>query len=236
MKPSHSLLPSLTVTLIAIQHVNSQPINDSSGRLAVKQFYHDIGENAFLYNGTEYVNADPLLKGDPYFLGNVVWHGSVVYNNVAYFNIELLYDIWNDDVITRRYNNGVLMNLIGEKIKTFTLGNHSFIRLTRGDNGNASLTTGFYELIYDGNTQVLAKHRKYIDKGNAETGFVESTHYFIRKNGGYFAVRHKRELLSLLSDKRDAVKKFLKANDLNYKQQPQETLARVAAFYDQASK
>ena len=105
------------------------------------------------------------------------------------------------------------------------------------DSSNASLTTGFYELIYDGNTQVLAKHRKYIDKANAlETGFAESTHYFIRKNGKYFAVRHKRELLSLLRDKTDAVKKFLKANDLNYKQQPQETLRRVAAFYDQVSK
>ena len=237
MKLCHSLLPSLTATLITIQHVNGQPVNDSSGRGVVKQFSQDIGENAFIYNGTEYINADPLLKGDPFFLGNETWNGTLVYNNVAYSNVRLLYDTWNDVVITQRYNNGVLMNLISEKIKAFTLGNHSFIRLIKDDNGNASLTTGFYELFYDGSTQVIAKHRKRIDKANTvETGFVESTHYFLRKNGKYFAVKNKRELLRLLHDKTDVIKKFLKANGLNYKQQPEETLARVAALYDQVSK
>lgn len=222
---------------MSIQHVNSQPLNDSSGRIAVKQFYQDIADNALLYNGTEYINADPTIKGDPYFLGKEILNGNLVYDNITYADVPLLYDTWNDLVISQRYNNGVLMTLISQKIKSFTVGNHTFIRLTNNATSNASLVTGFYELIYDGNTQVIVKRRKQIYEANTlEKSFVESTHYFIRKDGKYFAVKNKKELLGLFPDNREALKKFLKENDLNYKKEPEETLLKTAAFYDQLSK
>ena len=184
--------------LISIHLAQGQPINDTSGKVAVRQFYQDIADNAQLYNGTEYVNADPTITGDPYFLGKWIINGSLVYNNVTYSDVPLLYDTWNDLVISQRYNNGVLMTLISEKIKSFALGNHTFIRVTKNATDNASLTAGFYELIYDGNTQVIVRHRKQIyESTSLEKSFVESTHYFVRKGGKYFAIKNKKDLFDL---------------------------------------
>jgi len=234
MKICYRLLAFLTASLILIKNAKGQLITDTSGKIAVRQFYEVIADNALLYNGTEYVNADPTIAGDPYFLGKWIINGNLVYNNVTYSDVPLLYDSWNDRVISQRFNNGVLMTLISEKIKSFSLGNHIFIRVTKNATDDASPSTGFYEVIYGGNTQVIARHRKQIyESASLEKSFVESTHYFVRKDGKYFAIKNKKDLFGVLHDKSDGIKKLLKNNNLSYKKEPQETLVQAATFYDQ---
>jgi len=234
MRLSYACLSLFTAAVLNCRTVQCQSGNDSSTQLLIAQFYQAVADNAFLYNGTEFTNADPAIKGDPYFLADALQKGKLVYNEVAYSDVPLLYDAWHDQLISQRYNNGVLMILISEKIKSFTIGNHQFTRLITNTGPNAALTTGFYELIYDGNSQVLAKHHKQIYESNSlEKSFVESLHFFIRKKDVYSLVKNRKDLLAVFRDKKDNVKKYIRQNKLNYKKEPARTLSAVAAFYDQ---
>jgi len=221
---------------IFFQFANCQPAYDSLAKMAVNLFYQAIADNALLYNGTEYINSDPNIGGYP-FLINEFQKSDLVYDNVTYPGVSLLYDILNDRVISPRYNNGVLMILISEKIKSFTLADHKFIRLTNDTTINASLAAGFYDLLYDGNTQVLVKYHKHLYESNTlEKSLVETTSYFIRKGGRYVVVKRKGDMLALFRDKKTDLKKYTRKNKLNYRKSPEETLIKVAAFYDQLKK
>ena len=222
--------------IIFFQVADCQPLYDSSAKMAVNLFYQVLADNALLYNGTEFTNSDPNIGGHP-FLINDVQKGDLVYNNVTYPGIPLLYDILNDRVISQRYNHGVLMILISEKIKSFTLAGHTFVRVTNDTSTNVSLATGFYDLVYDGQTRVLVKYHKHLYESNSlDKSFVQTKRYFIQKDRIYAVVKRKGDLLAIFRDKKTDLKKYIRANKLNYRKNPEETLAKVAAFYDQLKK
>ena len=164
-------------------YVSAQEANSATTPKPVDLFYSTVNESAHLYNGTEYIMYDQHIKGDPYFTAADFRPGSVFYDGTLYENVPMLYELTTDNVIIRRYNQGVLMALISEKISYFKLLDHLFVHLVPDSTNKNIITNGFYDRIYNGNTVVYVKRSKitHDDAATFDKAFMEDNKYFIYK-------------------------------------------------------
>src|SRR5262249_6957319 len=137
-----------------------------------------------------------------------------------------------DKIVIEHYQSHTLMELINEKIDRFSLDRHSFIYLAR--NNTSAIKDGFYELLYDGKTKVIAKHDKSLQKAlkNKEISyyFAPRTRYYIIMNRIYFPVKTKSSVLSVFKDREKELKQFIGKNKISFRGNRAQALARLAEF------
>jgi hypothetical protein len=158
--------------------------------------------------GSEYNESLYNFKNNahPFFLSWQVHNGDILYCNILYKNIDLQYDIVQDEVIVENFS-GRKIALVKEKITDFTLEGRLFRRISDFE-ANNKIKPGFYNvLVSNGDIELLAKREKII-KGQsnnfnykiAETYIEENTKYFLVKDGNYFQVKNYKNVVKLLSD------------------------------------
>ena len=207
---------------------------------AIGLYQKKTGAQSHLYNGRNY--RVPPIAGDhhPYFDSFDWVNGTVVYDGYQYTDVPLLYDIYQDKLISELPYNAKEYELIPEKVTAFTIGEHRFIRMQKQNVNGALPATGFYELIYEGNTQVIARHHKNLYEQVQTTQLTreyrEKSRYYILVNKSYYAVNNKRGLLKLLHNQRQAIRKFMNDENLRFASDKSNTLARVAAYYDRLTR
>ncbi len=183
-----------------------------------------------IFNGTEYRDYRPLKDELPLF--SVDWvDGSVFYEGEVYENIPLLYDLSTDKLITEHYSSRQKIELIDNKIESFSLGEHHFVHL-RDDR----LRKGFYELVYDGTTKVYMRRQKTLQQSLAGTeirrNFEEKEFYYIFKKGNYYSVKNKKSVIAVLKDKKSELNQFIAKNHIRFKISREKSIAMVAEYYD----
>jgi hypothetical protein len=201
-------------------------------------FYTAIGPQSRLYSGTDYQGYDPTINGNAYFLDTASFKtGWLVYDGYLYKNVPLLYDINADQLITKEYQSGLKIQLIKNRIASFNLLGHHFINLTPNASNPNSLYNGFYDVLYNGRIQVLAKREKslqMVNTSNHESYFSASLDYFIYKNNAYYPVKSQGSFISVLKDKKSDLQHYIRTNRLKFNKQGREgAMAKVAAYYDQ---
>ncbi|MEO6328623.1 MAG: hypothetical protein ABIO55_06815 [Ginsengibacter sp.] len=193
-----------------------------------------------LYNGSEYTyNAYYPFKineGDPFFQSQHFVAGAVFYNDVLYENTLLLYDIVKDELLIHDPTNIYVIRLNNQRIGGFTISGHTFIRLNMDTANTAVLNTGFYEVLYNGNVALYKKVSKLLFDRTSTTEInkytVESNKYFIKKGNNYFAVKNKKSLPLLMSNKKREVQQFIRNNKLNFRKAEEDYLVKTVAYYD----
>ena len=202
-------------------------------------FYRSLGEQSPLFNGPEYYSYDPLIKGNAYFLEvNAFSPGSVHYDGAFYTGVPMLYDIHKDKVVVLLYNHFSKFSLVDEKVKSFDFLDHHFININVDTlRNNEILTSGFYDELYSGKTQVLAKRSKNIQtSAGSQTGpesyFDPQISYVLRKNNVYYSFSSKGSMLSILKDKKKELTQYIKAKDINFRKNPEEAMVEIASYYD----
>jgi len=205
-------------------------------------FYASIGKQSPLYNGTEYTFYDPIVTGNAYFSDvKAFTPASLVYNGILFNQVPILYDIYSDQVVVLLYNHFTKFALVKEKVSSFDyLGRH-FININADTLANNTvIQSGFYNELYNGKTQVLAKSSKNIQttsgQNSIETYFNLSKSYYVRKNGTYYSVSGKGSMLDVLKDKKKQLQQYIRASQLNFRKEPEEAMVEVTSYYDQLSK
>ena len=124
-----------------------------------------------MYNGSEYAyNAYypfTINEGDPFFQSKTFDTGAVFYNNVLYENVPLLFDIVKEELLTHDPTNNYIMRLNNERVKWFIIWGHTFVRLNHDSANNSPLHTGFYDLLYNGNTSLYKRDLKIFKENTA---------------------------------------------------------------------
>ena len=194
----------------------------------IANYYIAIGQQSRLYSGKEYYYYDRVIKGTPLFPLNVQsWEtGEVTYDGFKYQGVPMMYDIYQDIVVVLLYNHFSMYSLINDKVKDFSFSGHHFVRINIDTipNDKSGLTTGFYEQLYAGKCQVVARH--------AKTYFLEAHDYFLRKGKTWYKVNSQGALFSVLKDKKPALQKYLKDHNLVFNDNPELALSLLAAYYD----
>jgi hypothetical protein len=218
------------------------PIADSNtDQLAVKNaidiYYNFIGENNHLNNGSEYVTPFYRESMHPYYKTILFSPGSVVYDDISYSNIALMYDIINDQLITNRYKMNYRIVLVNDKIKSFSLLGHNFVRIVQDSNSKSGISTGYFDQLYSGNLKVFVKRQKKREEilrdNELIARIVENDIVYIQKGEIYLPIKNKKTLFSVFRDQKNDLRKYLRRNNINFKENPENAIVKSAEYIDQ---
>jgi hypothetical protein len=206
-----------------------------SAKNHIIQLYIDSAkENLRLYNGTEFTAAYRSSLGHPFYEYSDPQTGEILYDGILYPGVKLLYDIIRDEVIFINEFKNLNIKLIPQKISWFTLQDHKIVQLFRDSNTINFPGNGFYEQLYEGLVSVFKKSKKQLyepTRQDESAKFVQYDLYYVRKNNTYYQIDNKRSLLTVCSDRKSDVSKFIQRENLNFKKDPAAMLTRVIDYY-----
>ncbi|NCD69162.1 hypothetical protein [Mucilaginibacter agri] len=205
----------------------------------VNYYNKSVGQQSRLYNGAEYTPYSPVIKNNPYFQDLTdVKPGTVTFDGYTYTKVPMMYDMYKDVLAVQLYNNFTKYVLASERVGSFDLSGHHFVYVSADTVVNAgSFASGFYEQMYGGKTEALARYSKSIQNQSSgndiETYFTKvKTLYYIKKGGSYHEVSSEGDVLKLLKDRKKELQQYIKTNNINFRKAPVEALTSVAGYYD----
>jgi len=220
-------LKLLSLSLIILNGASGQTLrSDTTLQNALNNasvvYTKAIGAQLPLNNGPEYYFYNPVkFRGSAYFMDTTYTPGSVYYDGAEYKEVQYV--------------------LLNDRVQNFDLLKHHFININADTlTKNTVMTTGYYDELYHGRTEVVSKRYKTIQRYNSTTGAQEAYSYFtdtkedffIRKDNIYYNVAGKRELLDILKDKKKQLQQYVKGNNIKFNKDRGQALASVAAYYD----
>ena len=204
------------------------------------QYLQTMGSNSMLFNGVVYEHYWNTVAGHPFFLTDQFQKGTLQYENGIYSDIPLQYDMHFDLLVSRTFLNDINLQLVSEKIKSFSIRNHIFIRVNADSSNAAFMKTGFYEVIHQGMISVLVKRENKIIRSlktdELAEKFREYDSYYLQDEKGFHPVSDESSLISLLADQKQEMKKFLKGRNIHFKKDPEMTMVQAVIFYEQLKK
>lgn len=180
------------------------------------------GLNPLLYNGQIYSYAiPPSVKGNQYLTDKNFTSGTIKINDKTFTNLQLNYDIYNQEVLLQfelNYKMQVI-KLCKEKIKEFTLGHKKFQLMKEQESTDKKI----YQVFGEGKYKVLYHWKKELKLSNTSA----NTYYLFTKpqktmylqfNNQKHKFRNNRTFLSLFNkSNKNKIKKTIKQNGLNIK-------------------
>lgn len=202
-------------------------------------FYHQsLFPETGLYNGPQYVEyAYTLTEGTPFFEA-AFSPGDIVYDNVLYKNVPMLYDLVKEQVVINDPHNIYKISLLNKRISGFTLYNHHFVRLRADSTDKKIIETGFYDELYLSKDITLYKKTKKNVEENITSSqglnrfIVQTINYYFKKENKFYEVSSKKDVLKVLDDRKKDVHQFITKNKLKLRKDKENSLKRIAAFYD----
>jgi hypothetical protein len=199
-------------------------------------YLSEIGDNAQIYHGSEYIRYGLKANGFPYYESDSMLTGSVNYQGNIYTDMNLFYNLVTDEIIIHDYQHNAFITLPHGKVGFFTIGSHEFIELVNKQSVGLRVD-GFYEQLFSGEPGLFVRREKRLDvgSGSEETKYIQYNTYWLRKNNRYFMVESKTSLLDLLKDQEDLLKKYIRTNKLKFriKKDLESSLVLTTMYYSQ---
>lgn len=217
------------------QHDSVLYQNAYSNSLSV--FNKERGDQSPLYNGRIYKRYVYFVKsGSPYFLSENFGSGWVIYDNILFKNLSMLYEDLRKCVVYKKDSDEI--QLIHERISSFYIEGHQFIRLSPDSTHNNIQGNDFYEILYDGPSEVLKNTIKHIQEvPTVEEGLTryvrKKDSYFIKVGTRFELVRSKTDLMNIFQAHKKEMETFLKKGKLKYGENTDNLLIQAAGYYDQ---
>lgn len=193
--------------------------------------------DAPVYNGAQYLYYTFKMDGNPFFQASDLSSGWVSYLGKIYRPLSMLYDVTRNEVVVLLPDSNSRAVLHNEFIDSFHLAGHTFISL-KEDHKQNLYNTGFYDVLYKGHIQLLARRtklmREILEDNPIVTSIYPKDFFYIHKKGLYYFVTDKREVFRLFADKTNEIKKMMRRQHLKFDRTDFEnTLTSVVAYYDQ---
>jgi hypothetical protein len=214
-------------------------INAIAIRNAVQAYHQFLSPQAGLYNGSEYVDyAYTINEGIPFFETAAFSRGIVDYDGMVYEGVPLLYDEVKEAVVIPDVSGRYKIQLNNERLAGFTLLNHHFVKLMPDSVGRSPIRPGFYDVLYDGNMKLYKKQTKAILESvtislGLKRTIDEQSNFYIKSGNAYYKITNKRSVLNINDNHRKEVQQFIKKNKLSIRNDKENALIKIAAFYDQ---
>ena len=247
MKPGLTAVFSLVV-ITFFHPVNAQTAHEDSifFQTAVTNtisiYKKQLGDQSPLYNGSRYSPTGFIFHtGSPYFISDSFNLGSVVYDHILFDSVYLMYEDMRELLVFRNHTD-YLLQLVNQRVSSFIISGHSFIRLTADSLYPGIPKTGYYEILYPGRSQLLKKTFKIIIEEpsvyeNTVIRHIEETaDYYIRIGSSYHRIKSKADLLPLLYDHQKEIQKYIKKTKPDFRRTKESAFILTVEFYDQIKK
>jgi hypothetical protein len=140
--------------------------------------------------------------------------GRVIYDLQPFYGIDLLYDVFGDELLVRYIglNGSTIVQLIKAKVASFEIAGHNFVNVDL-KSGHDPKLSGFYEILLGGKWfGFYKKHLKKIirksDKESIYYAFADKQIYYIKQNGNFHEVSSIRDLFILFPENKNALQQF----------------------------
>jgi hypothetical protein len=238
-------MPKLLSTLFCILFSASLCAQDSLAEaalvknardFAVQSYYQFTGHRARLYNGTEHTGYLNSIIGNAYHITDSLSIGQIYYDGLAFFPVQMRYDILKDELVIKHYS-GLQISLLSEKVQEFTFRNRHFVRHVYDSIARIGVPTGIYEHMFEGRKiTVLARRSKKLEEKVTDAvirEFIEDDHYYLLKEGKYNYFKSKTSFLKAFGPDGRQVRKHLRKAKINYRKQRDAAILESAKFYEQ---
>jgi hypothetical protein len=126
---------------------------------------------------------------------------------------------------------------VSQRLQGFTVFNQPFVRLEK-DALTPIVSTGFYQVLYDGEIKLYKKEVKIITEKYTNTPelsvlFEKVHYYYIKKGNRFYPIVKKKDFLKILNDKGKDLNDFISNEHLNFRKDKDNTLTKIVAYYDQ---
>lgn len=235
----------LVIALFFLLHANSKAqlsAKDSSFlNSSIKNVLHfydqGIGEQAGKFNGSQNIGYPTrVLEKNPYFNSPDFNPGTILYDHVFYDQVNLRYDEVADLVILEDSTHQI--ELIKERLQAFSIGDNRFRYLIKEDTVSSALSkSGYYQVMVSNKTSLYKKEikkvrEKIINTNELATQIDVDTYYYVQKNNHFFEIQKKKNIFQLFKDKEKEIKRYLKAQHLNYRKDKDYTLTNAVEYYN----
>jgi hypothetical protein len=183
--------------------------------------------NSLLYNGSEYIKPFNPQKGTPMFptennKGDVHYYGN------WYKNLDLLYDLEDDILVTKDAQGLLKLKLIKEKLESFTIDGHLFVKLkllnARGE---------FYEQLHKGKRNLMLQWEKKMELDAQEMPiYVLRKTLFVMEGEKVMPLLRADDLLNINPEHFKDVKKALRTQKLSFKKDPVKASLSIVKFLE----
>ncbi|MDQ7948240.1 MAG: hypothetical protein REI78_03610 [Pedobacter sp.] len=222
---------------VALAQIN---VPQDPSLLRANQFFNaTIGDQARLYNGREY-NFYFGLEGMAYFQSRLFDEkAQVVFDGVYYERIPLIFDLFKQKLITLLPSPIIKMELAMERVKSFTLYQHAFIHteLTVINRDNEKVT-GFFDQIYLGKTKIFVKRTKRVHETVGTQAmkkyFTDKNFFFLQLKDKIYEFNGESNFFALFGERKNDLKKYLKQQKVKFRDDPEQAMVMVAAYYDKS--
>jgi hypothetical protein len=213
---------------------------DSASNTAIEKaesfFNSSIKQQSRLLNGPSFQNYGTNVEGSANFQDLTTFtQGDVIYDGFRFNNIPLMYDLYQDKVISL-VTKSAMYSLVSEKLSDFYLNNHHFKYINVIDTTTSIIRPGFFDVIFDGKVKILAKRVKKqqysIGNQDKQYYFVPKTTYYLERNDKYEIINGESSFMNLFKDKKNELKKHLKDKKIKFKKQPEEAMILLATHYE----
>lgn len=220
----------LNFTLFAFITHAQRPVDTAASDYALAR----LGADSRLYNGREYIRNGTPSRGTPYFEWDSLKPGSLDYDDISY-EIPLEYDLAQDQLVIRDYSTNILISLVREKTRHFSIGPYYFRYIAPG---TAHLPEpGFYQQLFTGSRiTLLARRRKNLvfpSTADELAHYVPINVFYLLLDGTSSRISNEKELLETLKDKKDELKRYIRKNHLSFRRHFEESLIQTTAYYQQ---
>jgi len=203
---------------------------------SLKISVHDtLMENQILYNGKVWRNLYFKIREDQFFLSNDYIPGSITIKGKTYKNLEIRYDIYNDEIITPT-NLGFVVQVNKEMVDSFSLNfKNNTLRFINYKVDSLKGFNGYVNVLYKGKSELYVKYRKEIKLLAVDKKYDKFSQfqriYFV-KDGIAYQITGKKYLLNLFGNDKQQVKEYIKKNRLVLSKNVPESFVSVIRFYD----
>ncbi|MNQ22195.1 hypothetical protein D3C85_353320 [compost metagenome] len=198
-----------------IYHAQSQTNDDI---IVYNWFDKNLGlESLDFKNGLAHLNFDKTPTNQNRYLTDEFKKGSINYDEQIYFDLFLKYDIYSDELVLRPYDeaNTTKINLVKDKIKSFTIGNEKFTNLK--ELNTAIFKGGYYEeVLIKNNIKLYIKYYKEKKKSAKDEinliDYVPKYEFILLKENKYNLISEKKEIITLFPDSKRKINDFYLMN------------------------
>ncbi|WP_411030553.1 hypothetical protein [Spongiimicrobium sp. 3-5] len=173
-------------------------------------------ENTGLVNGVVYDEKYRMInEKTKFFLSREFLPGSVTYDGQTYYDLELKFDVFDEDVLLKLPNRlgGITLKLIKDKVDAFVIDGHRFVKLNAKDSEEKTLSE-FYEVMNNSSAFTLfKKHRKKDfnrkDQRKIYFEFVDIRGVFVLLyNNTYYSISKKKDVIEIFPEYKKEIDAF----------------------------
>lgn len=207
----------------------SQVVNDELSFLS--DYKEEIPFFQELITGGQYVEASKQIEGHSFYASRQFGNGILTVTGITYPGVPLVYDIYQDLVITFHpiYNQKILIN--ANKIDAFQLANGEKFQRVSTNKGYNYHRNGFYQLRVSGSSTLWIKRYKTTkakkDLSKYSDEFVEKRDFFLERGNDFIQVNKSKQAIEFLGLNKKEIKKEMKQRKIRFKQSPEAYLSVV---------